>query len=80
MSAKPTNGSVCRHTGIDVLSTAAKLVACHGSDAALVARRWASIAMLAGDTHRCAAWRRIVNEAKTLSNRRNRSDRASPDP
>ena len=49
---------------IDVAGTAAVLICTYGDDAALVARKWATMAVQAGDVARAHDWEEIVNDVE----------------
>lgn len=63
--AQPGPGRPCE---LDVRRVAHKLCETYGSDAVLIARRWADIAAQAGDDTRAAAWRRIMCEVAERKN------------
>ena len=63
--AQPGLGRPCE---LDVRRVAHKLCETYGSDAVLIARRWADIAAQAGDDKRAAAWRRIMCEVAEPKN------------
>ena len=58
-------------TGIDVGRTAGALVGTYGENAAMIARKWAEVAMRGGDAARAQDWRDIVEDVE----RRTRGDR-----
>ncbi|MEE8507345.1 MAG: hypothetical protein V3S40_14135, partial [Kiloniellales bacterium] len=49
---------------IDVAGTAAVLICTYGDDAAIVARKWATMAVQAGDVVRAHDWEEIVNDVE----------------
>ena len=49
---------------IDVARTAAVLICTYGPDAAIVARKWATMAVQAGDVARAHDWEEIVNDVE----------------
>ena len=49
---------------IDVPRTAAVLICTYGDDAAIVARKWATMAVQAGDVARAHDWEEIVNDVE----------------
>ena len=51
-------------TGIDVARTAGGLVGTYGDDAAVIARKWAAVALLCGDAARARDWRDIVTDVE----------------
>jgi hypothetical protein len=71
MNAIATRTSTRCPTGIDVARTAGALVATYGENAAMIARKWAEVAVRGGDAARARDWRDIVDEVE----RRMRGDR-----
>ncbi len=71
MNAIVTRTSTRCATGIDVGRTAGALVGTYGENAAMIARKWAEVAVLGGDAARARDWRAIVEEVE----RRMRGDR-----
>jgi hypothetical protein len=53
-----------RPPAIDVTRTAAVLICTYGDDAAIVARKWARMAVQAGDVAREQDWEKIVNDVE----------------
>ena len=51
-------------TGIDVARTAGALAATYGENAAMIARKWAEVALLCGDAARARDWRDIVADVE----------------
>lgn len=64
MNAIATRASTRCPTGIDVARTAGGLVGTYGADAGLIARKWAAVALLCGDTARARDWRDIVDDVE----------------
>lgn len=64
MKAIATRISTRCPTGIDVGRTAAVLVGTYGEDAALVAKKWATVAVLGGDAARAHNWQEIVSDVE----------------
>ena len=53
-----------RPPAIDVARTAAVLICTYGNDAAIVARKWATMAVQAGDVDRAHDWEEIVSDVE----------------
>jgi len=53
----------------DIADLATKLVTTHGSDAVLVARRWAGCSRCAGDAGRTRMWEAVETRIKRLLGR-----------
>ena len=71
MNAIATRTGTRCPTGIDVGRTAGALVATYGENAAMIAKKWAEVAVRGGDAARARDWRDIVDEVE----RRMRGDR-----
>lgn len=66
MNAIATRTGTRCPTGIDVGRTAGGLVGTYGDDAALIARKWAAVALFCGDAARARDWRDIVADVERL--------------
>lgn len=64
MNAIATRTETRCPTGIDVARTAGGLVGAYGADAALIARKWAAVALFCGDAARARDWRDIVADVE----------------
>lgn len=64
MNANATRTRNVSPPAIDVPRTVAVLICTYGDDAALVARKWATMAVQAGDVARANDWEEIVNDVE----------------
>lgn len=64
MKANATRTRNVSPPAIDVPRTVAVLICTYGDDAAIVARKWATMAVQAGDVARANDWEEIVNDVE----------------